>query len=116
MSDHTQKRDNHTAGETPEFFTASDFHYEVGNCEEAAAIANRILSERGVRVYGGNTDAGPFWCEEPGRNAYVDTHQALLIGVTKIEADSWAKFAEDLLKEDFTRERLYKRAKELLNG
>lgn len=104
-------------------FRADDFRDADGDhrivAEYAAKRANHILSERGTRVYATPhpeslaRDESAQWTRE---RCPHDTHTALLIGVTKIETDSWAKFAEDILKEDFTRERLYKRAKELLNG
>lgn len=96
MSDHTQKSDNHTAGETPEFFTASDSDLVVDG-EPSGLIsltkANRLLSERGVRVYGdypGKEIA--LWSPIPDKR---NTHRALLIAVEPIVRDT----PESLLRE-----------------
>lgn len=91
------------------FFKPEDFWQNNGNgsvfyswrdlAEAACAIANRILTERGVRVYGdanrdhynGQTALG--WTREADEEQ--DKHTALLIAIEPIVRDT----AESLLKE-----------------
>lgn len=63
-------------------------------CDLASERANRILEERGVRVY---SDASEMdWNTEPGMN---DTHTALLIGVEPITTpDPQEELYRDLAK------------------
>lgn len=70
-----------------EFFKPEDFR-ELYEPEpySAAETANRILAERGVRVYGPSSTSGPAnWNEQPGKS---DTHTALLIAVEPIVRES----------------------------
>lgn len=86
-----------------EFFKPEDFaswwneknmQHEC-SAEKAAAVANRILAERGVRVYGSFDNAYNEAIGAWGDKASDDTHQALLIAVEPLRKDS----AEGLLRE-----------------
>lgn len=96
----SKRRSSVTKGESVEFFKAEDFWRAVkGNCEiysgrhpalgmeaRVVAEANRLLSERGVKVYGSPAHGMP----SPGPIAWghdkriTDTHQALLVGIEPI--------------------------------
>ncbi len=78
---------------TPAFFTAKDFmHFGVHESafQRCADAANRLLTERGVRVYGYSLG----WSTSI-RDDESPTHQALLINVQPIVKDT----AEGLLRE-----------------
>lgn len=53
----------------------------------AADIANRILTERGVRVYGneGENSQGLYFSDKPhSALSMIDTHQALLVCIEEL--------------------------------
>lgn len=78
-----------------EVFTADDFcaHPEMmASARMTADTANRILAERGVRVYGDDSSDGLPWRKKALER---HTHTALLVGVTPIAKDT----AESLLRE-----------------
>lgn len=96
----------------PQVFTAADFETQplqwlrgsakVIDCTEAAATANRLLSERGVRVWQTRTDMS-----KPGVHKVLSewiemdewpgaTHTALLVAVQPIERKDTA---EQLVKD-----------------
>jgi hypothetical protein len=93
------------------FFKPEDFNFQgypaqmsINGC--AAAIANRILQERGVRVYGsGGYPDNLDWSITQHRGTLFaqknkDTHTALLIDIKPIEKEDTA---EGLLKDIFDR-------------
>lgn len=91
-----------------EFFKPEDFTLsQIANhsCGDIAKHCNRLLLERGQRVWGSNGEGvpevkplfwGPKWMDgEIRHNKKNNTHTALLINIEPIAEDS----AESLLKE-----------------
>ena len=87
-----------------EVFTAADFTFgrAGSNATECAEYCNRLLAERGVRVYGAPNGDGMWNAAQRDERKYGlissnfvnDTHTALLVGVTPIAKDT----PEDVLR------------------
>jgi hypothetical protein len=100
MSDASKKQKNCDVtklnSENVEFFRAEDFRDMLGEPSLFAALANRLLRERGTVVTGYYDEDGVAWFSD-WRESPVRTHRALLIDVRQIPSKEDS--AESLLRE-----------------